>query len=143
MRNIYPNVPKGNSGNPSVDDGTDFVESCDELKLHRRLGEIVTEVSAEVKIKEGYALTQNHPNPFNPSTTITFAVPELSEVTLAIYNLRGQLIRTLHTGQISAGYHSVVWNGTDTQGNLVTSGIYFYVLKAGNFTQVKKMSLLK
>ncbi len=126
-----------------MDDGTDFVESCDELKLHRRLGEIVTEVSAEVKIKEGYALTQNHPNPFNPSTTITFAVPELSEVTLAIYNLRGQLIRTLHTGQISAGYHSVVWNGTDTQGNLVTSGIYFYVLKAGNFTQVKKMSLLK
>ncbi len=107
------------------------------------IGDFVTGVSGEVVIPNGYALQQNHPNPFNPSTTITFAVPELSEVTLAIYNLRGQLIRTLHTGQIGAGFHNVIWNGTDNQGNSVTSGIYFYVLKAGNYSQVKKMSFLK
>ncbi|MCG8605151.1 T9SS type A sorting domain-containing protein, partial [bacterium] len=101
------------------------------------------ETTVESSIPEGYALFQNHPNPFNPNTTITFAVPEAGEVTLAIYNLMGQLIRTLHSGPIAAGLHSVVWNSTDFRGAKVASGIYVYKLRAGDFSEVKKMSLLR
>ncbi|MCH8875056.1 T9SS type A sorting domain-containing protein [candidate division KSB1 bacterium] len=88
-------------------------------------------------------MEQNYPNPFNPSTTITFAVPEASEVTLAIYNLRGQLIQTLHSGPIAAGQHSVVWNGNDSRGVKVASGVYVYRLEAKGFALSKKLVLMK
>jgi len=100
-------------------------------------------VSVQETIPEGYALEQNYPNPFNPSTTITFAVPEASEVTLAIYNLRGQLIQTLHSGPIAAGQHSVVWNGNDSRGVKVASGVYVYRLEAKGFVVSKKLVLTK
>ncbi len=90
-----------------------------------------------------FELSQNYPNPFNPSTTILFSVPEASEVTLAIYNLNGQLVQTLFSGTIKAGRHSVVWNGKDLRGSSVASGIYLYRITAGGFSQVKKMSLMR
>ena len=88
-------------------------------------------------------LAQNHPNPFNPSTTITFAVPEAGEVKLAIYNLRGQLIQTLHSGPIAVGQHSVVWDGTDFRGAKVASGIYLYKLQAKDFVATRKLVFTK
>ena len=94
-------------------------------------------------IPESYALEQNYPNPFNPSTTIRFDLPEANDVTLSIYNMRGQLIQTLHSGPIAAGHHSVRWDGKDNSGNTVSSAIYLYQLQAANFIQVKKMTLLK
>jgi len=97
---------------------------------------------AMVQSKDEVSL-QNHPNPFNPSTTITFAVPEAGEVTLAIYNLRGQLIQTLHSGPIAAGQHSVVWNGTDFRGAKVASGVYVYKLQAKDFVATKKLVFTK
>ena len=90
-----------------------------------------------------FELSQNYPNPFNPSTTIQFSIPEDSEVTLSIYNINGQLVRTLFSGTIKAGRHSAVWNGKDFRGAPVASGIYLYQLKVGGYTQVKKMSLLR
>lgn len=92
---------------------------------------------------EGYALQQNHPNPFNPSTTIRFDLPEAGDVTLAIYNMRGQLVKTLHSGQLAAGRHSAVWDGTDSQALQVASGVYLYKLKAKDFVATKKLTFMK
>ena len=90
-----------------------------------------------------FELSQNYPNPFNPSTTIRFAIPENANVKLSIYNLLGQQVATLFNGDMSAGYHSVDWNGKQ-----VSSGIYFYTIDATGssgkkFISTKKMILLK
>lgn len=91
-----------------------------------------------------YNLAQNYPNPFNPSTTIKFSMAKSGLVTLVIYNAIGQKIRTLVNRQITAGNHEVKWDGRDSNGLTVSSGIYFYRISAGsNFTASKKMILLK
>lgn len=90
-----------------------------------------------------YELSQNYPNPFNPTTTIKFALPEAGRVSLKIYNIRGQLVKTLASGYYEAGYHQVQWNATSEFGDKVASGFYFYSIQAGNFHQVKKMLLVK
>lgn len=90
-----------------------------------------------------YALNQNVPNPFNPSTTINYQLPEAGEVQLVIYNLLGQEVRTLVREAMDAGFHSIVWDGMDEYGKQVASGIYIYRLSATNFTQVRRMMLLK
>jgi len=91
------------------------------------------------------ALHGNHPNPFNPSTTISFSVTNgnIENTELVIYNLKGQKVKQLVSYQLSAGQHSVAWNGTDDNGISVSSGIYLYKLKSGSFEQTKKMLLLK
>ncbi len=91
-----------------------------------------------------FALHQNHPNPFNPSTTIRFDVPKEGRVSVRIYNLSGQLIRTLQDGVASVGTHKVVWDGKDNNGHEVTSGVYFYRLEAANtLSTTKRMTMLK
>jgi len=86
---------------------------------------------------------QNYPNPFNPSTTIKFAVPNTSQVAIDVYDLNGQKIATLLNEEKAAGYYSVIWNGKNTNGNDVSSGIYLYSIRAGNFSEVKKMLMVK
>jgi hypothetical protein len=88
-------------------------------------------------------LHQNYPNPFNPTTTIRFGLPEDSNVTLKIFNSRGQLIRTLTNRVFLAGEYRVVWDSTNDFGQQVASGVYIYQLKAGNFSSAKKMLLLQ
>ena len=89
-------------------------------------------------------LSGNFPNPFNPTTTILFSVTQTSSfVTLEIYNIKGQKIKTLVNKLIPAGEHSAFWNGRDSNDKQVGSGIYFYKLKAGEFQKVKKMVLIK
>ena len=74
--------------------------------------------SSEIKaIPVSFALQQNFPNPFNPSTEIRFDLPENDNVTLAVYNMMGQKIKTLTSGNMSAGYHSIIWNGTNDSGS--------------------------
>jgi FlgD Ig-like domain/Sortilin, neurotensin receptor 3, len=90
-----------------------------------------------------FALAQNHPNPFNPITTIDFSLPKATQASLKIFNLRGHLVRTLLDGQTDAGPQQVVWDGKDGGGASVSSGTYFYRLEAGEFVQQKKMLLLK
>jgi hypothetical protein len=93
---------------------------------------------------ESYALGNNYPNPFNPSTTIKYALPAAGAVRLEVYNVVGQVVRTLVNGPQSAGRYAVQWDATDNQGASLSSGIYFYRLQAGdNFLEVKKMLLLK
>lgn len=89
-------------------------------------------------------LGPNHPNPFNPSTTINYSIAEDSFVSLDIYNIKGQLIRTLVAQTQPAGQHSVEWNGKDNQGKNVSSGIYLYKMSAGGrYTSTRKMIMLK
>ena len=86
----------------------------------------------------------NYPNPFNPTTTISFSTAEYAEnAELVIFNIEGQKIKTLIDRSISSGKHSIVWNGKDVNGNLVSSGVYLYKLEAGDLQKVKKMVLLK
>jgi hypothetical protein len=90
-----------------------------------------------------YSLAQNYPNPFNPSTTIRYSLPRAGSVELAVYNMLGQKIRTLVTGNLPAGDHVATWDGKDRSGNSVSSGVYFYQLKSGSFVASHKMVLLK
>jgi parallel beta-helix repeat protein len=85
----------------------------------------------------------NYPNPFNPTTTISYSLKENAKVSLKIYNIKGQKVKTLINEALPAGEHSAIWNGRDSNGNRVGSGIYFYKLKAGDFQKVKKMILSK
>ncbi len=88
-------------------------------------------------------LHQNYPNPFNPETTISFDLMSPGAARLGIYNLRGQLVRSLVNTSLPNGRHSVVWNGLDESGNAVSSGVYFYRLTAGGTTETRKMMLVK
>ncbi len=85
-----------------------------------------------------FALEQNYPNPFNPATTIRYAVPHRSRVTLTVFNMLGQQAATLVSGEVEAGYHEVQFNGSG-----LASGVYFYRLQAGDFVQTRKLLLLK
>ena len=90
-----------------------------------------------------YGLGQNYPNPFNPVTQIVYQVPESGQVRLVVYNLLGQEVRRLVEGRVSAGFYQAVWDGRDDRGRSVSSGLYFYRMEAEDFSQVRKMVLLK
>lgn len=106
-------------------------------------GAIVGIENNSLSIPQGFSLSQNHPNPFNPTTTIHHILPEESDVTISIYNLLGKKISQLTSETQNIGSHTIQWNGTDQQGNPVPAGIYFYQLQAGDFVQTKKMVLMK
>jgi len=90
-----------------------------------------------------YKLYQNYPNPFNPKTHIDYQLPDVSRVTIRIFNIIGQEVRTLVDDTKTVGYHSVIWNGLDNFGTPVTSGIYYYRMETNSFVEVKKMLLLR
>jgi hypothetical protein len=86
---------------------------------------------------------RNYPNPFNPSTKIEFTLPRAGQVELKIYNVRGELVKTLLDQNMAAATHAVVWDGRDTRGQAVSSGVYFYSLKAGDDEKMVKMTLVR
>ncbi len=94
-------------------------------------------------IPDEFIVHQNFPNPFNPETEIRFALTRDSHVVINIYNTLGQQIGTLIDTQYAAGFHSVRWDGKDRNGRPVASGVYLYQIQAGEFSQVRKMSLLR
>ena len=95
-------------------------------------------------LPEAFALADNFPNPFNPATTIQYALPQAADVELTVYNVVGQPVRTLVAEHQSAGHYAVEWDATNDSGHSLSSGMYFYRLQAGGaFLEVKKMLLLK
>ena len=90
-----------------------------------------------------YTIHQNYPNPFNPSTTLRYALPEQSDVKIAVYDMIGRKVRTLVNDSQDAGYKSVIWDATNDYGERVGAGIYLYQIQAGAFVQTRKMVLLK
>lgn len=103
---------------------------------------IVSVDEAEM-IPTAFGLSQNYPNPFNPTTSIEFALPEAANVSLEIYNLLGQKVRTLVNGYVSAGYVTTRWDGLDQHGQEVGSGTYIYRLKTSEQSFSKKLVLMK
>ncbi len=95
------------------------------------------------QVPERFVLNQNYPNPFNPETIINYELPQNAQVDLTIFNLLGQKVRVLVNTDLPAGAHSARWNGTDVDGNKVTSGVYIYRLKSGDFVETKKMIFLQ
>jgi hypothetical protein len=85
-----------------------------------------------------------YPNPFNPQTTIAFEIPERQAVTIRVFDMSGRLVRELISAQPhTPGRHEVVWNGRDDTGRQVASGVYFYRLEAGSYSETKRMVLVK
>ncbi|HRP37926.1 MAG TPA: FlgD immunoglobulin-like domain containing protein, partial [Candidatus Dojkabacteria bacterium] len=90
-----------------------------------------------------YLLSQNFPNPFNPSTSVQFTVPKEGLVTIKVYDMLGQAVADLYSGNAQAGTYTLNWDGKDSSGKSVSSGNYIYKMVAGEFVQSKKMTFLK
>ncbi len=95
------------------------------------------------EVPQEFALLQNYPNPFNPETTIEFQVARRANVAIAVYNLIGQRVTTLFNQEKEAGYYQIKWNGKDSFGRPVTSGVYVYRIMAGDFVASRKLVVLR
>jgi len=94
-------------------------------------------------IPDLFGLSQNYPNPFNPETTINYQLPEDCKVTIRIYNLLGKEIKELVNDNKQAGYFGVIWNGKDSFGSAVSSGIYIIQIQAGSYNEIRKATILR
>jgi hypothetical protein len=101
------------------------------------------EVASPAALPESVTLAGPVPNPFNPRTTISFTVPQSALVELSVYDLQGQLVTTLLREQVAAGRHDITWSGRDNRGRLVPSGVYFYRLQANEFSETRRMVLIR
>ncbi len=101
-------------------------------------GIITNVVAVENDAPDAFAVAQNSPNPFNPTTTISFSIPEAGNVAIDVFNVAGQRVDTVVSDFMSAGSHSVTWNASE-----FSAGVYFYSVKTDNFTKTMKMTLLK
>jgi len=99
--------------------------------------------SGDDDLPSSFALAQNYPNPFNPETTIQYRVAQASKVEIKVYNLMGQLVKTLVDKQQASGNYSIQWTGDNDAGRAVSSGVYFLKMKAGKFAEIRKMALVR
>lgn len=104
---------------------------------------VAEEGAGEGQTPPAFELSQNFPNPFNAGTSIPFVLPREADVELAVYNLQGQLVRVLVHGSRPAGAHRVSWDGLDTEGGAVATGVYFMRLRVGDSAQLRKLLLLQ
>ncbi len=108
--------------------------------------DVVTSVEDDIMnglVPQKYILNQNYPNPFNPSTQINFSLAQAGQVQLDIFNVLGQKVKSLISGNLKTGSHTVEWEGLDKNGNSVAGGLYFYRLEVNGYSQSRKMLLLK
>ncbi len=136
------------AGSIDAQDSTGGVPIPDEAKRWLQVYEFGTLTAIDQPWKvitaDDYKLEQNYPNPFNPTTTIKFYLPINKQISLTVYNALGQKVKTLINNELlTAGEHSVQWDGTNNAGQKVASGMYIYELKYGNFKIQKRMTLLK
>jgi len=105
---------------------------------------IAVDVAEKVaELPTTFDLAQNYPNPFNPSTTLKYQVPSPVAVEITVFNVLGEKVVTLVNEMQSAGYYTIEWNGRDARNQTSPSGLYFYTMRAGDFSAVKKMMLVK
>jgi len=109
----------------------------------RNLADLSYTSNNNIVVEKTRMLQGNYPNPFNPTTTIAYQMSKSEPVTITVYNLKGQKVRTLVNEVKTAGNHTVVWNGMDQNGKSVASGIYYYKLSTNNHTEVRKAILMK
>ena len=99
--------------------------------------------SEESMIPKEFALYDNYPNPFNPTTQIAIDLPEDAYTELTVWNVMGQQVATVYSGNLNAGRHNVTFSGRDMSGSMLSSGMYIYRVKAGKYNATKKMTLMK
>jgi hypothetical protein len=104
----------------------------------RKFSVSMTGLDAQKEVPKEYSLSQNYSNPFNPSTTIRYGLPQRSQVTLSIFNTLGQQVALLQNGEQEVGYHEVRFEGSG-----LSSGVYFYRMQAGSFIETKKFLLVR
>lgn len=149
LKNFVKEVGKAVSkGTLGVADGEDLIEAAEAIVAWFEGGALLTKavvafVPEPEPLPKSFGLDQNHPNPFNPSTTIRYQLPEATPIRIEVYNLLGQRVRTLVDGSQVAGRHSVVWTGTDQMGRRVSSGVYIYRMTAGAFSETRRLLLLR
>ena len=97
----------------------------------------------EIPIPPQAMISANYPNPFNPSTTIAFSIPKDANTKLCIYNIKGQKVKDIVTGDLLKGFHKAVWDGRDNRNRSVGSGVYLIRLESGGKTSVRKVTLMK
>jgi hypothetical protein len=116
----------------------------DEMVFCLNEGTDVTDVDGKQNVMPlTYDLGNNYPNPFNPSTTISYGLPVSNQVLIEVYNTLGQKVRTLADRFMNPGVYNTTWDATDDDGNFVPSGVYFYKMQSSHFTSVKKMTLTR
>lgn len=152
---LTPVYGRNGTEGPGVAPGAQFVIEVDgrqtaDLLTWTRSGERIElttlasgKGAGDESLPRDWALTQNNPNPFNPSTRISFDVPASSRVTLRVYNFLGQQVRTLVDAHLAPGTHVVEWDAKGPDGQPVASGVYLYRLVSGEFKQTRKMILLR
>jgi len=118
------------------------------LTESRNNGTIFVRTSAveepeNISVPDEFRLLQNHPNPFNPETQITYHLPQAAPVTLLVYNMLGQVVRTLVDSELGPGVHTAIWNGRDEYGNIVPTGVYLCRMTSGTHTFMRKMMLMQ
>ncbi|MDZ7332643.1 MAG: carboxypeptidase regulatory-like domain-containing protein [candidate division KSB1 bacterium] len=140
----YGNTTDLNQATPvAVGEAGNFtVTSVDVALTPMATTDVEQSTNSDTAPKE-FELAQNYPNPFNPTTTIRYALPVGSHVTLKIYNLKGEVVKTLVNGYQAAQNHQVVWNGDNDAGQRVAAGIYLYQLQAGNYRKTMRLILMK
>jgi hypothetical protein len=111
-------------------------------KLNANFNQSISSFTVQ-EVPSKFGLSQNYPNPFNPSTTINYQLAQDSHVSLMVYDILGQKVKTLVNGLQQAGYYNINWDGNNDFGRMAASGIYIYRLQSGNFIKTLKMNLLK
>ncbi len=145
LENVFEETP-GNGVtvkfSVSATDGKDTVKvSGDDRVVYVNRYEYLSTESEGIPTE--FALHENYPNPFNPTTTLRFDLPEVSSITLTIYNMLGQKVRTFNMNDTPAGFHSIKWNAINDYGDPVGAGVYLYQLRANQYLETRKMVLLK
>jgi uncharacterized protein Usg len=133
-----------------TDIAPEFLQQNYQIGVWPNLNEPLSNVTGlnNYNLSSAYNLSQNYPNPFNPSTTIRFSLPKETQLRINIYNMLGELVRTIAEGNYEAGYHKVTFSATGgsiSDGNAASlpSGVYIYGIESDNFVQVKKMIVIK
>jgi hypothetical protein len=123
---------------------TTYDTDGNESTMHTRTSDpAVPAVSVRSNMPSRFVLSQNAPNPFNPTTTIPFIIPDAGNVSLTIHSVTGQHVRTLIDAHMGTGQHAVTWDGTDDAGRAVASGVYLYRISAGKQTHVRRLVVVR
>jgi subtilisin family serine protease len=144
--NLTPNQVRNALTGAAVDLGTpgsDHTFGAGRIDAFAAVQLVTSVEGGDDNVPTGFSLGQNYPNPFNPSTVIRYSLPTSGRVTLDIFNVLGQKIRSLVNNLQTTGSHNVEWNGRDGAGKLVDSGVYLYRLQVGSFVETKKMVLMQ
>ncbi|MBN1561351.1 carboxypeptidase regulatory-like domain-containing protein [candidate division KSB1 bacterium] len=138
---FYPNVTEMAGATVLAIDAEEDMEHTDvTIVMHT---EEITATEHEISAAAEFSLAQNYPNPFNPSTVIAYRIPQAMHVELQVFNVQGQLVKTLVSQFQAGGAYQVVWDGKDMNGALVPTGVYFYQIQANDYNDIRRLVFMR